>query len=41
MRIYAYIQMQRKANFCVAVEILKCFLLDEDNYAKLLSVIIF
>ena len=33
--------MQRNANFCVAVEILKFFLLDEDNYAKLLSVIIF
>lgn len=39
--------MRRNANFCVAVEILKCFLLDEDNYAKtadnyakLLSVII-
>lgn len=24
--------MRRNANFCVAVEILKCFLLDEDNY---------
>ena len=33
--------MRRNANFCVAVEILKRFLLDEDNYAKLLSVIIF